>query len=93
MMRASKLTLVAIILTGTTSCTIPDTKPNVQHTPLASDQQIRCMLHDKNKRKGYRAPSLPDLSRLENDYEVVDVLIDHIDELHRELRKLSKTDC
>lgn len=93
MMRASKLTLVAIILIGTTSCTIPDKKLSVQHTPLASDQQIECMLNDKNKRNGYNAPSLPDLSRLENDYEVVDELIDHIDKLRRELRELSKTDC
>lgn len=92
-MRVVRLGFIATILTTSLSCTMPVASHDNKQRTIILDGEMRCLLEAAVKRKGYRAPKLPDVSALKNDYEVIDVLIDHIDVLHRELRQLSVDGC
>ena len=43
--------------------------------------------------EGYQLPPLPDVSTIDNDYLIIDSLVDHIKELRNDLNKLTGDRC
>lgn len=94
MMRAVKLGLVLTVMTTVLSCSAPTSNHNyVYTTKITINGNTSCHMESKRKRLGYRAPPLPDLSNLTDDYEVIDALTAHIHLLHLEIKSLTKEGC
>ena len=62
-------------------------------TTIVIDNEMRCLINSVRSRTGYTSPALPNLTTLKNDYEVIDVLVDHIKTLRKELKTLSGEEC
>lgn len=93
-MKVAKFGFIITILTTTMSCSLPiSSHYNKPVTTIVIDNEMRCLINSVRSRTGYTSPALPNLTTLKNDYEVIDVLVDHIKTLRKELKTLSGEEC
>lgn len=89
-MKLSRVLFTFIILTTSLSCSIPIDSNDVSYKVFYYTQDDKCKV---DMLEGYQLPSLPDVSTIDDDYLIIDSLVDHIKELRNDLNKLTGPGC